>query len=541
MNISFKNIAAYALGPVMVASALTGCNDLDTQPENKYVTTGQKEEAISINPELAKAGVVGIASTYNQCGKVYGEDVHLDFGWPGVMMLLESCAVDMVSPNIGYNWFRTAANYNLGTNNNYVNNMSWYYGYEIINSANTVISNIPEDTTDPQLKLYAAQGYANRAYVYFSLAQLFQYTYVGNQDKPCVPLITNKNSDEAAANGAPRASVQEIYNQILSDLDIAIEMLSTSGLGVDRIADTGTKRFVSLATAYGLRARVNLVMNNWQAAASDAASAIAEGAKSGITPYSIDEASRPAFNSANDHNLMWCVFVQPNDRVVTSGIINWASHMGSLNYGYASVGAWRMINKALYESIPETDCRKGWWLNENCLSANLTPAQQLLMSSDQDYGYDPLPYVQVKFGPYEDVLDTSTNSTSPSLMRIEEMYLIQAEATARSGGDGKSILENFVKTYRDPSYTCTLSGDEFIDEVWRQRRIELWGEGFSYFDLLRLNKPLDRRGGGWDVDWVYNVEAPLKPFLIPNGEVQANHDLGDNNPSWSKPNAVADF
>ncbi|MBD5419667.1 MAG: RagB/SusD family nutrient uptake outer membrane protein [Bacteroides sp.] len=535
MNISFKNIAAYALGPMMVASALTACNDLDTLPDNYYVTSGQKEDAIATNPSLAKAGVVGIASTYNQCGAVYGEDQHFDFGWPSVLMLLESAGTDMVAPNIGYNWFRTASRYDLGNNNNVVNNMSWYYGYKVINSANTVINNIPEDTEDKELQLYAAQGYANRAYVYFTLAQLYQYTYKGNEDKACVPILTNKNSDEAAANGAPRATVREVYAQVMEDLDKAIEMLTASGLSVDRLADTGSKRFVSLGTAYGLRARVNLVMNEWAAAASDAANAISH---SGCTPYSIAEASRPAFNNADDHNLMWCVYVQPTDRVVTSGIINWPSHMGSLNYGYASVGAWRMINKALYESISATDCRKGWWLDEEGQSKNLSAAQQELMSPA---GYGAPAYAQVKFGPYENVLQTTSNSTSPCLMRVEEMYLIQAEATARSGGDGKSILENFVKTYRDPSYTCTLSGEEFLDEVWRQRRIELWGEGLSYLDLLRLNKPLDRRGGGWDIEWVYNVEAPLKPLLIPNGEVEANKALGHNNDTWSKPNAVDDF
>lgn len=533
MNISFKNIAAYALGPVMVASALTGCNNLDTLPDNYYVTSSQKEDAIATNPELAKAGVVGISSTYNQYQSVYS--AHLDFGWPGVMMLIESAGVDFVGLNTGYNWFSTANAYDLGGNNNYVNNMSWYYGYKIIDSANSVLKNIPADTDDPEFQLYIAQAYANRASMYFNLAQLYQYTYKGNEDKPCVPLITEENAEEAATYGAPRATVREVYAQIMSDIDTSIKLLSECGLSVDRLADSGSKRFVSLGTAYGIRARVNLVMNEWTAAASDATNAISY---SKCTPYSIAEASRPAFNNAEDHNLMWCVYVQPNDRVVTSGIVNWASHMGSLNYGYASVGAWRMINKALYESIPESDCRKGWWLDENCLSANLSATQQELMSPA---GYDPLPYVQVKFGPYDNILETTTNSTSPILMRVEEMYLIQAEATARSGGDGASILENFVKTYRDPSYTCTLSGQDFIDEVWRQRRIELWGEGLSYFDLLRLNKPLDRRGGGWDIDWVYNVEAPLKPFLIPNNEVQSNSSLGANNDTWSKPNAVQDF
>jgi len=534
MKITYKNIAVCLLCPAIASIALTGCNDLDTLPDNYYVTAGQKESSIQANPELAKAGVVGISSTYNQYMTV--GSWHNDFGWPGVMLLIESAGVDFIGPNTGYNWFSSSGQYNYGTNNNYLNRMSWKYGYEIINSCNTVLGNIPEDTTDPQLQFYAAQGYANRAFMYFNLAQLYQMTYKGHEDLPCVPIITDKNSTQAAAEGAPRATVQAVYDQILADLDKAVEFLSSSNLTIDRLADIGSKRFVSLASAYGLRARVNLVMNKWAEAASDASNAIAEANKYGWSPYSIDEASRPAFNSADDHNLMWCVFIQPNDRVVTSGIVNWASHMGSLNYGYASVGAWRTVNKALYATIPATDCRKGWWLDENLDSSNLSAAQKETIG-----GYGAPAYTHVKFAPYENVLETTTNSTSVILMRIEEMYLIQAEATARSGGDGKSILENFVKTYRDPSYTCTVSGENFLEEVWRQRRIELWGEALSYFDLLRLNKPLDRRGAGWDIDWVYNVDAPLKPLLIPDAEVQANKALGPNNDSWTKPNPVQDY
>lgn len=531
MKITLKNISEYAAGLVLVSMTMTACNDLDTLPDNYYVTSGQKEESIKINPALAQAGVVGISSTYNQYMAVY--ENHIDFGWPSVLMLAESSGQDFVGLNTGYNWFSYGGAYNFGNNNNYLNNLSWYYAYKIINSANTVLSTIPEDTTDPQLQMYAAQGYANRAYIYFTLAQLFQETYKGHESMPCVPIITNKNSDDVAANGAPRATVEEVYAQILSDLDTAIEFISASGLTVDRLADTGSKRFVSLATAYGLRARVNLVMNNWAAAASDAKNAIDH---SDCTPYSIAEASKPAFNNADDHNLMWCVFIQPNDRVVTSGIVNWASHMGSLNYGYASVGAWRKINIALYNTIADTDCRKGWWLNADAQSANLSAPQKETIE-----GYGAPAYTQVKFAPYENVLETTSNSTSVILMRIEEMYLIQAEATAKAGGDGKTLLENFVKTYRDPSYTASEAGLNFEDEIWRQRRIELWGEGLAYFDLLRLNKGIDRRGGGWDIDWVYNIEAPLKPLLIPNSETQNNKALGENNPTWSKPTAVSDY
>lgn len=533
MKRNIKTIATTLLASL----TLVGCNDLDTKPGNYYVSSEQKEDAILSNPELAKAGVVGISSTFNTFGGVYdaNDGNHFDFGWPAVLMFTECMGTDMVAPNTGYNHFASSGNYNLGNNNNAVNNMSWYYAYKIINSANSVVETVGTEPEDDELKLYSAQGLANRAYAYFILAQLFQDTYVGSGDKLAVPIITNENSSEAAVNGCPRATVQEVYDQILSDLDQAIKNLENTTYSVSAIADTGSKRFISLGTAYGLRARVNLVMNKWQEAAADAAKAIST---SKATPYSMTDVAKPAFNNPDDPSWMWCVYIDVNDRVVTSQIVNWASHMGSLNFGYASVGAWKMINKSLFDYINSTDVRKGWWLNGSGASANLNDSQVTYLTQQQ-----ATPYVQVKFAPYQNVIGTTTNATSVILMRVEEMYLIQAEATAMAGNptEGKRLLEEFVKTYRDPEYVCDgTSAADIQESVWMQRRIELWGEGLAYFDLLRLNKGLDRRGGGWDSSWVYNVPAPLKPLLVPNGEMDANPLIQAQNPTWSKPTAVAD-
>ena len=193
---------------------------------------------------------------------------------------------------------------------------------------------------------------------------------------------------------------------------------------------------------------------------------------------------------------MWGILIAETDRVVTSGIVNWISHMGSLNYGYASVGAWRRINPTLYQAINSTDARKGWFLDDTGVSSNLTEEQQDYLTKEAGAPA----YTQVKFAPYKDEIYTGTNANDVPLMRIEEMYLILAEAQAMGGNPtaGKTTLETFVKTYRDPSYTCNASTAEGVqDAVWVQRRIELWGEGQSYFDLLRLRKGIDRASTAW--------------------------------------------
>ena len=103
-----------------------------------------------------------------------------------------------------------------------------------------------------------------------------------------------------------------------------------------------------------------------------------------------------------------------------------------------------------------------------------------------------LPYTNVKFGMYS--VGGTLNDEDWPLMRVEEMILIQAEGLARSGAEAqaKALLEDFVRTYRDPAYSADASGRSLADEIWFQRRVELWGEGFSNCDTRRLGKPLVR-------------------------------------------------
>lgn len=241
-----------------------------------------------------------------------------------------------------------------------------------------------------------------------------------------------------------------------------------------------------------------------------------------------------------EKNWMWGLIVAETDRIVTSGIVNWISHMGSFNYGYANFSGGRQINKKLFGTISDTDIRKGWWVDADTLSTNLTPAQQFMIKDD--YGYAA--YTQVKFAPYNNVLETSTNANDMPLMRIEEMYLIKAEAEAMNGSN--SSLISFVKTYRDPNYSFSGSTPEVIqEEVFRQRRVELWGEGLNWYDIMRLNRGVDRRGAGYpNATSVFNIPAgsPILLWRVPEAEIQANPSLSeaDNNPSAPAPSPVTD-
>ena len=129
-------------------------------------------------------------------------------------------------------------------------------------------------------------------------------------------------------------------------------------------------------------------------------------------------------------------------------------------------------------------------------------------------------------------------------MRIEEMHLIKAEADGMAGNN--ATLVEFVKTYRDPNYSFSGTTPTAIqEEVFRQRRIELWGEGLNWYDVMRLNKGVDRRGAGYpNATMVFNIPAGSDILLwrVPEAEIQANPSMteADNNPSAPAPNPVAD-
>lgn len=530
--------------------AMVGCADLDTEPNGSTVTADQKSDTYVNNPERVSASVNGITTMFSVYENTSGN--HNDFGYPSVMLFLDSRGIDLVGMDVGYNWFSYGLDLLDGAYTTYINSSIWSTLYNQIYAANSVAGSIDPATEDSQLQFYLAQALAIRAFDYFNLAQIYQFTYEGNEDALCVPLITDENAAEAGANGAPRSTVGEVYAQILSDLNTAVDLL-------DKTNETrADKRYVDASVAYGLRARVNLVMQNWAAAASDAQNAIT---KSSATPKSIADASKPTFKDMNEEDWMWGVKIAETDRVVTSGIVNWPSHMGSLNYGYASVGAWRRINPTLYNMISNSDARKGWFLDNAGASANLSKEQQAYITSAKAPAY-----TQVKFAPYNDEIYTSTNANDIPLMRVEEMYLILAEAQAMSGkpAGGKSTLESFVKAYRDPSYSTGASSAEAVQNaVWIQRRVELWGEGIAFFDLMRLRKGVDRASTAWkgmDNDMPqYNyqiadtkaaervsIEAELNGkggkdgeeidalvFQIPNLEIEANKQISseNNNPS----------
>lgn len=510
------------------AALLTAC-EMEQLPEGGVLTEEQKNEVIADNPDKLQGDLNALKDNLIQFGTISTSTstIHSDYGFPAICLIYDQGGQDMVAESHGYNWFMNALSFTDRIPTSDDNTMIWKLHYQHIRSANSVLTNLyaayPEESERVgEIAIYLGQSLASRAFDYLQLIQTYQFTYQGHEEALGLPLVTEETTQDQATNN-PRATVQAVYEQIMSDLNLAIAYLG------DYYSSNGE---ISAAVAYGLRARANMLMGNYADAASDADQAIA---LSGATPYSRDEVSVPAFNDGSAKSWIWGSIITSNNDVVTTGIINWPSHLCSLTGNGYTTGtgtnvAYRRLNSTLWERIPNTDVRKSWWVDENLQSEALNNAYGAdgpVIGSTLGY----LPYTNVKFGPEGGVLLNTENSQDWPLMRAEEMLLIKAEGLARSQGvaAGKTVLESFVQTYRDPNYTCSASSlEDFIDEVWFQRRIELWGEGFSLFDILRLKKPIVRIGTNFSANVTYAdiaAESPIMIFNIPECETSANNGI----------------
>ena len=528
----------YLLSLIAMAGSLTSCYDLDTEPMSSTITEEQRDQLFDDDPANVGALANGIYKNYNGFELSYGD--LMDFGYPSIMLQLDCRTDAFIGSNPDtFGWFYMPVAYTDNTASNPYTTIRWRMPYNTIFTCNQLLGFIDPATDDSLLKYYRGQAYGNRAFAYWVLAQLFQFNYVGHEEDPCVPIITEANYEEAQKNGAPRATVKAVYEQILSDLENGIAMMTDNSSAV-----RSDKRFMDIDVLYGLRARTYLCMQQYDKAAADAQTVINTR---NYTPLSSTEAIGPGFIDINSKNWIWGIYYAVED---VMGLYTLAGFMGSYTYGYASAGEFKLINALVWNQIDENDPRKLWWISPagNSNAQYYTSANGNAVEYLNNNGVPP--YAVVKFAPYGNILGQSVNEADVPLMRIEEMYYILAEAQGMGGNiaQGVQTLESFVNTYRwtnskNPYKCSATTAEEFINEIYFQREVEFWGEGMTYYDIMRLNRGVNRRGGSnWDLNngvlsFAYTIE-PTNPVLltqIPQNEIDNNEQMTakDQNPTGS--------
>ena len=451
-------------------------------------------------------------------------NTHQCFGISAYNLCADVMGDDHIMADQGNGWFWSDATYNVKvryTSTAWRSYDVWNAHFTWINMVNRLITMNKNKTLDTETMNLLGQAYAIRAYSYFMLAQYYARTYKGHEHEPCVPIYTEPFNAEI---GRPRATIQEVYTQINSDIALAVDYLGRSSL------DLG-KTFISYPVALGLQARIALTQENWHLAAEAAEKAINNKQyKFIIQPVSplVFKANTTNFiNDLSYDNVMWGASITAENSGIYASLYSHLDAAADMYGGYDA--APKCINRDIYSLMSSKDARRCWWDPKDMRN----------------------PYQQEKFH----FSNISTYLGDYVWMRIEEMYLIAAEAQCMLGNEETArIYLNKMVVTRDPTYNCTATGKQLgkltsdrtgalREAIIDQRRIELWGEYGRVYDIRRLKQGFIRTvAQGWPNNPNIlltnrpsdNPENYMWVLTIPQVEFDRNNNMNessDQNPN----------
>ncbi len=467
---------------------------LDTIP-----TSSVSKETVFTTTQNAWAAINGIHRLMYMQWRDQGE-----VGQGSMMIHVDYLGEDMAMTAAGSGWYNNTHRWLAHTNSNSsIPNFAWYFYYRIINNANIVIESIDNAVgTQSEKDHIKGQALAYRAWAHFNLVQLFgkRYDWTAKPNNQLgVPIMTKSTTEPQ-----PRKSVEEVYKQVNDDLDLAITLLDGKPAKL--------KSHINVRVARGIKARVALTTGEWATAF-----AMANQARTGLTLMSAAQLLE-GFTKIANPEFMWACEVIADQ---TTYFYSYYAY-NSYNFSSSMIRANpKKINNLLYNLMSTTDRRRQLW------EPTTTAARTRLTAEGIPTTFAVTTHHNFKFK----AVDQGDSRGDLPYMRVAEMILIEAEAYARRAQAGDEVLARQrlfeLMSNRDPSYVLsTNSGTALINEIMNHRRIELWGEGFRFYDLKRLNLALNRNGANHTASLAVIYDVPAGDnrwqWLIPEDEMKAN-------------------
>lgn len=376
----------------------------------------------------------------------------------------------------------------------------WNTLYERINIANIILAEIQDmerKNEEEELDAWRIQGEAHflRAQFYLFLVNIYGDAYAPSTaaSKLGVPLKLTEYVEHDPDKNVQfeRATVKEVYDQIVRDLEEAVDCFE-KGSKPQSIYRS------SKEAALLLLSRVHLYMQNWEGA-RDRALEMLE--------------SKSTLSSVIDS----VVFLTPESMEVifTQGAQN-------LKRGISGVGGEFCVTRELYDLYDDTDHRKEAWFAVNRDSIGL------------DFKYDRS--------------DADSYLGDIFMLRTVEAYLNAAEAYAMLGdvANASTYLNDLCRMRHDRYENQTFGADEIVQEVRDERRRELCFEGHRWFDLRRYavceqapyKRTIEHLFPLYDTDnrnvfqaaEIYRLEVddPAYTFAIPKAVLEFDQGMPDN-------------
>ncbi len=418
----------------------------------------------------------------------------------------------------GYNDLLTAGRFGsafylqpelMGDNTNFLGRRGTYSGhwrnvlfthingwnnYNPINDLTLVLENLPavrengSGFSETEINGLEGQARALRAFYYFFTVNVYAYTptaVIESLDRGGIPILEKgvvSLPDIDFTTG--RASIQEVYALIKSDLETAIGLLENG--------TSNNNTFIDRAAAQALLSRVNLYNGDWQDVVDFATDAIESGQAS-LSSY--DTYGTDWEQAFHPESFFTIFFAEAQNVGVNVSI--------AATYSPESGGFGDYVpNQTFLSLLSENDARR-----------------QLLLDTDGD-GLDE--YRKMTSDAGRTFLD------HVPVIRMSELYLNRAEAYARMGMTAEAIAD--LDLLRERSLgadfvATTASGDQLIEAILLERRLELAFEGHRWFDLKRVGSAIDKRDvGGLFIPF----DDPRILAPIPAGDIAINSNLVQN-------------
>lgn len=418
--------------------------------------------------------------------------------------------------------------------NNARTNTIWNSGYKAIIGCNRLISKIAEgkDTETDQL---IGENYFLRAYVYFSMVNVFGRPYNQGTGNPGVPLKLSDDVNDLPA----RATVGEVYNQVLSDLLKAEKLITL---------DKGNK-YASKEAAQALLSRVYLYMENNDKAIEYADKVINSG-KYTLLPKA--ELSAYATKTPETNTETIFAFKYNKDGDYSDG---WST-IGSMYATIQNVGWGEMYASSTYLDLinqnPQDVRLKfispkysspvvpvAYWVQKGTSSSGAATYNYQFQKTFQQNGNTYFTMNNINYQVLSEAAPTKTNYYfvnanggktyvyldndmdkrngypkfyvlkcslqegvpqlwSPVIIRLAELYLNRAEAYAKKGNTTSALADiNIIRTRAGiPVYNSVPAGQTILDIVLQERRLEMAFEGHRRYDVFRNKLDLDRQYPG---------------------------------------------
>ncbi|MBN1598723.1 MAG: RagB/SusD family nutrient uptake outer membrane protein [Bacteroidales bacterium] len=463
---------------ILMIIFLGGCSEdfLDTNPQGEWL-----EENYFINDEQVE---LGLNAAYAHLRIQFLSDESVGSGDYCSQMLLSNLRSD--GSNVGGQRLGDGASmeeighFTLTTTNLPVY-YRWFACYSGINRCNLVINN-PDYESDLLPVLQAEAKYL-RAYFYFQLVQFY-----GD-----VPLIlTSLSQDEY---GQARRSVEDVFNQIITDLETAVDILPEKSERVANEINRATK-----GAAKTLLGKVYLTMaspyyNLGTEYYSEAAVILQEVIQS--EEYDLEEDYDMIWNRNYEHGTESIFEIDYSAVSQVEGWWNGIHASGSIDIQFQGprldAGGGDTLSAGWGFNLPSQDLQDAYAGAGDSLRAHGTLLTEEFINS---VGGSVTDYPPTFAGAYDKKHTTWSYmftgnrwrwETNERIYRFADVLLMAAEALNRKNGPDDATAREYVNRVRaramlDP---VTESGDALFEIIKLERRLELAMEGHRFFDLVR--------------------------------------------------------